>query len=338
MYVNREFIVGQFLSNLVQVVFRGLKEFCTFPLSVGGQRGIETRHESLTRKRYGGDLGQVGRLKKRCWDVVLVGELTDRLKTQSRNPPQPRVLLEGINLRLGERAPVAYEHDLLQAKARAELVNLLWDRRGVTGIARIDLKCNGASVGSRHDTVDNTGFAALLIPVIAEASQRTGRSLIITAGDVVQDMGSRGEMALGQFVFDPGLSGQQPVQGIVQVIFVGVAHTEFVSQGGAVPQAGGGEFRTGMEELFGHHGHDQIALLAGFGSNEGVKAKTAHSAQDRLDGAMGKRLLDREHAVRRHQRLVLQEASEGVDLMIGPMGEIGEGAFAYLGALAPSLP
>ena len=88
------------------------------------------------------------------------------------------------------------------------------------------------------------------------------------------------------FVFDPGLSGQQPVQGIVQVIFVGVAHTEFVSQGGGVPQAGGGEFRTGMEELFGHHGHDQIALLAGFGSNEGVKAKTAHSAQDRLDGAI----------------------------------------------------
>ena len=76
----------------------------------------------------------------------------------------------------------------------------------------------------------------------------------------------------------------------------------------------------------------------GFGSDEGVKAKTAHSAQDHLDGAMGKRLLDREHAVRRHQRLVLQEASEGVDLVSGPMGEIGEGAFAHLGALAPSLP
>lgn len=77
---------------------------------------------------------------------------------------------------------------MLQAKTLAQFVDLLGHGRGVSRVTRIHLEGNGAALGIGHHPIDNAGFTALLIPVVAEASQRAGVSFVIAAGDVVKDV------------------------------------------------------------------------------------------------------------------------------------------------------
>jgi hypothetical protein len=53
--------------------------------------------------------------------------------------------------------------------------------------------------------------------------------------------------------------------------------------------------------------------------------------------AMRKRAGDKEGIVGAHQCLAPEKATEGVDLRLGPIGEIGEGALANFGAVANGL-
>jgi hypothetical protein len=92
-----------------------------------------------------------------------------------------------------------------------------------------------------------------------------------------------------------------------------------------------------MEELFGDHRHHETALGAGFGGNEGVKADASHGAQNRFNGTVRQRLLDAEQGIGWGEGLVLEQSFEGLDLMLGPMGEIGQGAFDDLVSLPRAL-
>jgi hypothetical protein len=53
---------------------------------------------------------------------------------------------------------------------------------------------------------------------------------------------------------------------------------------------------------------------------------------------MGKRSLNNERLLRCHQRIILQKATKGFDLLRRPVGKIREGAFANLLALPPGFP
>ena len=68
-------------------------------------------------------------------------------------------------------------------------------------------------------------FPALLaIAVVAEVGERTLPAFIVTAGDVIERMGTVGEMAGGQLVLHAGLAGQQPVHRGIEVVLIGVGH------------------------------------------------------------------------------------------------------------------
>jgi hypothetical protein len=61
-----------------------------------------------------------------------------------------------------------------------------------------------------------------------------------------------------------------------------------------------------MDKLFGDHSHNETALGAGFGGNEGVKSNASHGAQDSFDGTMRQRLLDAEQGVGRGEEFILE--------------------------------
>ncbi len=53
--------------------------------------------------------------------------------------------------------------------------------------------------------------------------------------------------------------------------------------------------------------------------------------------AVRKRSGDAEGVLGRNERLAFKEATQGVDLGRGPVGDVGDGAFANFGALADGL-
>ncbi len=92
-----------------------------------------------------------------------------------------------------------------------------------------------------------------------------------------------------------------------------------------------------MDELFGDHGHDETAIGAGLGGYQSVKANASHGTQDGFDGPMRQRFFDAKQGAGRGKGLILELSSEGLDLVLGPMGEIGQGALDDLVALPSTL-
>ena len=68
------------------------------------------------------------------------------------------------------------------------------------------------------------------------------------------------EVSSRQLFLDAGLTREQPVHGVVEVIFVGVAKVEHRGQCGGVPPARSGQLAVRLEDASGHHGHDQVAV------------------------------------------------------------------------------
>ena len=92
-----------------------------------------------------------------------------------------------------------------------------------------------------------------------------------------------------------------------------------------------------MEQTFDDHGQHQIALAAGFGGNYGIQAEPANRPQESFDMAVGQSLLRGEQIMGRDEGFVAQQAAEGFDFFLRPIGEVGQGALAGLVAFAPAL-
>ena len=98
----------------------------------------------------------------------------------------------------------------------------------------------------------------------------------------------------GQSLLDLGLTGQEPIQGLVEVVFGGVGYVQFVGQGGGVPEPGSGQFGARMQETFGDHGHHEVALGAGLGGEQRIEAEATHGAEHGLDVTVGEGAVDLE--------------------------------------------
>ena len=95
-------------------------------------------------------------------------------------------------------------------------------------------------------------------------------------------------------------------------------------------------FETGIDQPLDDHGHHQIAFAAALGSDQALQIELADHRQDGFDVTVGERLLRGEQVLGRNQRLIAQHAAQGFDLVLGPIGEVGQGALAGFLALAPA--
>src|SRR6266700_1292916 len=104
-----------------------------------------------------------------------------------------------------------------------------------------------------------------------------------------------------------------------------------------MPLPRGGQLRTGIEQALDDHGHNQIALRTTLGGNHRIQAEFANGQQHGFDVAVGQSLLRGEQILGRNQGLIAQQAAEGVDFLLGPIGEVGQGTFVDFVALAVAL-
>ena len=159
---------------------------------------------------------------------------------------------------------------------------------------------------------------------------------VVAAGHVVEDVLAFAEVAPGQGVLDACLAFEQPVHGPIQVVLAGLDDTELLGHGSGVPQARGGELGGRMQEALYDHGQYQVALPAGLGIEQRRELQAPQGVQDDLDVPVRERAFDDEDLLGADQRLVFEHAAQSLELGRGPVGEIGQGAFAYALALAPA--
>ena len=143
-------------------------------------------------------------------------------------------------------------------------------------------------------------------------------------------------MALRETALDARLAGEQPVHRLVQVVLVGVAQVELLGQRGGMPPPGGGELRAGVQQPSHDHGQDPVALRRTLRGDEPVQPQTPGHGQHRFDMAMGEGAFDGERFLGTDQALSLEHPAKALDLLRGPVGEVGQGAFADPTAFAPA--
>jgi len=101
--------------------------------------------------------------------------------------------------------------------------------------------------------------------------------------------------------------------------------------------AGGGEFGGGFEDAGDDHGDDQIAFGATGAREDGLQNEAAEGAESGSDVAVRSGTENVESIGGGDQGFAFEDTAERVDLGGGPRGEVGEGAFDDLAALAEAL-
>ena len=143
-------------------------------------------------------------------------------------------------------------------------------------------------------------------------------------------------MAPGEPALDAPLTREQPIHRRVQRVLVGIAQVELFGQRRGMPQPGGGELRGRMEQTFHDHRHDPVALGGALRGDEPVEPQAPDQGQEQLDVAVGRRAFDGEGRFGGDQTLALEHSAQGIDLLRGPVGEVGQGLLAHSRALAPA--
>ncbi len=312
-------------GQCLQFGLGGRKQFLALEPTLLGQLGVVASHQPFAGEVWGSDLSQAYGHEILSDQVTVGQQAADRAATQRRDPAQARVLLEHINLSLCEHTTIANQHYARETKPLREGLDLVGNRLGIAGVAGIDLYGDRPSIGVGQQTVDDDRAAGLAVAVVAEAGQRACLPLVVAAGDVVEHHRPFAEVPAGELFLDRLLPQEQPIHGVVEVIFGGVDDIQLLGQGGAVPVPGVGQLGAGEEQALGDHGDHQVAPSRGLGRDEFLHSELANHRQHGIDMAMRQRAGDAEGLGRGHERLALEGAFDDLDEVIGKMGKVAEG-------------
>ena len=92
-----------------------------------------------------------------------------------------------------------------------------------------------------------------------------------------------------------------------------------------------------MEQPLGDHGEHELPFPTGLGREEALEAEVPHRTDNGFHRAMREGVLHHEEAVQGHERHILQQQAERVDLWARPMSQICQGALADMLAFPPCL-
>lgn len=163
----------------------------------------------------------------------------------------------------------------------------------------------------------------------------------IGRGQVIEDQGAVGEVAFGQFLLDARLSWEEPVHGLVEFVLVGGIEMEQLAETAeesvGVKSASGGKFGSWIEDAGDDHGEDEIAVAGGKRVEDGIELEVAQTAEDGGSVTMRQGAGDEEGIGPRggaNRERAGQGGAEGMDLLLGEMGEIGQGTSFNFAVLA----
>jgi hypothetical protein len=215
---------------------------------------------------------------------------------------------------------------------------LIGHGRGIAGVACIYLHRYRPSLGVREHSVHDDWPPFLAVAVMAELRQRTSPPLVVATRDIIQDVATVLETALGKLILNALLALEKPIHGLIEIFHSDIDHVELLRQGGGVPVAGTAELRARIENSFGNHGEDQVAFARAFGGDDGVKSNATDGAEDGFDMSVGEGSLNGEDFLGREKLFASEEASEGFDVFRGQGGKIGEGTFSDFLSFAVGFP
>ena len=110
-----------------------------------------------------------------------------------------------------------------------------------------------------QEAVIDLELALLAVAVVPEGGQWAGDALEVTRAQVVERQCIVVEVACRELALDAVLAFEQPVEGFVEVVLIGISHPEDVGQGGDVPPARSRELAVGLEDARDHHCHHEVA-------------------------------------------------------------------------------
>jgi hypothetical protein len=133
------------------------------------------------------------------------------------------------------------------------------------------------------------------------------------------------------------LLAQEPVEGGIEFVHVGVLDAQAAGQRGVVPVPGGGPLGGGFQESGHDHGHHQLALPARSGGQHPVEVELAQAAEHGQHVAVCQAAFDGELVIESADGLAAEDGADGLDGLDGKGGEVGEGAVLDLAAIAVGL-
>src|SRR6266704_3541396 len=295
-----------------------------------------TNHQPLAGIIRRADLGQILLVQQRELQGPLLHQFANRPAGQRRDPTNTRTLLEFVDLWLGEHPTIPNEHHPLQPKSLSQFLRLIVHRLRIARVARINLRSHRAPLAIGHDSIDNDRQPLLPIAVVTKLRQRTSAPFIKTARYVIEHQAALAQMASSQLLLNPFLPLQKPVHGLVEIILAGLSHPQLFGKGGGVPLPCGRQFRSRGNQSLDDHGYHQVSFAAMLRREDSLQLEFADHVQDGLHVAVRKSLLGGAQILRGDQGLVAQQAAKGFDFLLGPIGEIGQGALAGFVAFAPA--
>ena len=310
-----------------------LQQLAARPLPVLGEKRVEAHHQALARVLHGRDLREVALVKQRHLDRPRLHQRSDCRSPQCGDPAQPRVCSQGIDARVRQHPPVTDQDHPRQLEPPLQPLHLRRYRRRVARVAGAHLHRHRTTLRIRQHAVRNAR-QLLPIPVVTTPSQHAGLPLVRARRQVDERQASLAKMPSRQLRLDPTLPLHQPVQSPIQLVHVGALHPTLLPQRAARPRPRRRQLGARVKHPLRDHCLHQVALPTPSRTEKAGHPQPAHRGEHRLGVAVRERPLDREQRLRRDQPLAPEHAAQGLDLLGGPVGEVGEGALVDLLPLA----
>ena len=284
------------LADLVEVALGGPQQGLALACPLHGEQRVAAGDQTLAGEVGMMDLGQVALVEERGLQRPAGGQLADRRCPQGGDPLQPGRPHLLADARLGEHAAIAHQHHPREPEAPAHLVDLRAQCGGIGGVALEHLDRHRAALRVAQKPEHDLQLAALAVAGVAVTRQRTAASFQPGRGDVVEHQGAVLEVTLGQRPFDPALALQQPVHGLVELVFVDIAQGERLAETTAkrvlAEPARGGELRARRHDAGDDHRHCEIAQARAPGGDQPIQPEAAQDPEHRCDMAEGTRTGD----------------------------------------------
>jgi hypothetical protein len=115
---------------------------------------------------------------------------------------------------------------MLKVEALLEFLDLGRQGLRIAGVTLKDLDGDRTAIGDAEQAVDNLQRTLAAVAAITALGQWTAASFHVARRDIVEHQRAVGDVAFGQSDFDGGLTGEQPVQGGVEFVFIDLVQVE----------------------------------------------------------------------------------------------------------------
>ena len=225
-----------------------------------------------------------------------------------------------------------------------ELADLGGQGLGVGGVAVEHLDGHRHPGGRAQQPVDDLQPAFDPVAGVPDRPQRAGAALERRRGHVIEHQRAVGQMPCGQGVFDGVFAGQHPVHRRIQVVLITAGHPEHLPQragGGLGAQpARGGQLgaRARSPGPSAWRSPDPAAATApGRSARRSPVARAVPSTAATCPcGRL--RVISNASDSSTRRRQPFERPRQRLDLVLGPVRQVGQGAVLHLAALAVAFP